>query len=260
MAITEKRNCVQCGSSYETKNKRRIYCSSRCNYRAADQRKKKLRRRSVSRGKPRCWSTCPECQQAFRKTRGDSHRNGPQVHCSRACRNAEANRRNALKRLIVRERHLYRQWSWRAHRVGRINRCRDCDMEVEKNVQRCDGCRDKAAKRRLQRRKLSPSYRAERARRDALRQQRLSAEGCEKFDPFEIFERDGWSCYLCGRATPKSARGLHFPWSPELDHVFPLSKGGKHTRKNTRCACRKCNHEKSDAILPPMAKDFVSAP
>lgn len=58
--------------------------------------------------------------------------------------------------------------------------------------------------------------------------------------PIEIFIRDGWVCSLCKKpvdplAKPKS------PWSASLDHVIPLSKGGKHTRGNVRCAHLRCN-------------------
>lgn len=65
------------------------------------------------------------------------------------------------------------------------------------------------------------------------------------FDPYEIFERDGWTCQECGTPTPKSKRGLNAWDSPELDHVKALSYGGWHTPGNTQCLCRACNVAKS---------------
>jgi 5-methylcytosine-specific restriction endonuclease McrA len=66
----------------------------------------------------------------------------------------------------------------------------------------------------------------------------------ERFDPFEIFERDGWRCYLCGEPTPPELRGTKNPRAPELEHLVPIAKGGLHTRENTACACRACNWKK----------------
>ena len=71
----------------------------------------------------------------------------------------------------------------------------------------------------------------------------------ESFDPFEIFDRDGWHCRMCGCHTPSSKRGSCNDDAPELDHVMPLSKGGDHTRDNTMLLCRRCNQEKGDRVL-----------
>jgi 5-methylcytosine-specific restriction endonuclease McrA len=80
---------------------------------------------------------------------------------------------------------------------------------------------------------------------------RAAARGsdAERFDPFEIFDRDGWRCHLCGVKTVKAKRGTHHPLAPELDHIIPISKGGPHTRANTACSCRRCNHAKGCEII-----------
>lgn len=48
------------------------------------------------------------------------------------------------------------------------------------------------------------------------------------------------NCAYCSRYVPRSMR--------ELDHVWPLSKGGTHTADNLLMACRQCNRSKSDAL------------
>lgn len=83
----------------------------------------------------------------------------------------------------------------------------------------------------------------------ASRKARLKHATVERVDPFRVFDRDEWRCVLCGIPTPKAKRGTHDDDAPELDHVVPLSKGGQHSYKNTQCACRKCNAEKSDTLL-----------
>ncbi len=57
----------------------------------------------------------------------------------------------------------------------------------------------------------------------------------------KVFERDGWSCRLCGIATPRALMGAMAHNAPELDHIVPVSRGGNHTYANTQCLCRSCN-------------------
>ncbi|WP_443026051.1 HNH endonuclease [Sphingomonas sp. PB2P19] len=71
--------------------------------------------------------------------------------------------------------------------------------------------------------------------------QRGSVAGAERFDPVAVLSRDRWKCHLCGRATPQRLRGTYDDRAPELDHIVPLARGGKHTMANTACACRRCN-------------------
>lgn len=54
--------------------------------------------------------------------------------------------------------------------------------------------------------------------------------------PANIFFRDKYTCAYCGKVTPKG--------DLTLDHIYPLSLGGKGTWKNLISACRKCNNKK----------------
>jgi 5-methylcytosine-specific restriction endonuclease McrA len=98
----------------------------------------------------------------------------------------------------------------------------------------------------LAKRRASASF-----RRSVVRNARKLGE---KFDPFEVFERDGWCCYICGTSTPRELRGAPVPNAPELDHVVPISRGGGHTRANTACACRACNKRKHAKPLHEVMK------
>ena len=55
---------------------------------------------------------------------------------------------------------------------------------------------------------------------------------------FAIYQRDGNRCRQCG-----STRDL------EIDHIFPISKGGKSTYDNLQTLCHSCNSEKSNTIV-----------
>ena len=63
-----------------------------------------------------------------------------------------------------------------------------------------------------------------------------------------IYERDGWSCGLCGLETLKRYVAGD-PLSPSLDHVVPRSLGGGNEDENLRTAHIKCNAIRGDGHL-----------
>lgn len=114
--------------------------------------------------------------------------------------------------------------------------CPECGSETEpeygaKRRVYCSDLCGKRAARRVTRKK-------ERAR--------LRLAVSESVNPTRVFERDGWRCQCCRKATPRERRGTYHPRAPELDHIVPLSKGGDHTYRNTQLLCRACNAAKSD--------------
>lgn len=58
---------------------------------------------------------------------------------------------------------------------------------------------------------------------------------------FEVFKRDGFTCQYCGDTPPKAI--LH------VDHINPVSKGGKNDMDNLITACDSCNLGKSANLL-----------
>ena len=70
------------------------------------------------------------------------------------------------------------------------------------------------------------------------------------FDRIEVFERDGWMCYLCKKATDRDA-SVFDPRSPTVDHVIPLSLGAasEHSLANARTACLGCNSAKQARLV-----------
>lgn len=97
--------------------------------------------------------------------------------------------------------------------------------------------------------RLEAVRRTKRASKSARRAKIRGAER-EVFDPLEVLARDNWQCQACGIDTPRILRGTCESNAPELDHIIPLSKAGSHTRANTQCLCRACNHDKSDRVEP----------
>lgn len=55
----------------------------------------------------------------------------------------------------------------------------------------------------------------------------------------EIFERDGYTCVNCGSTEKESL---------EIDHIMPISKGGKTEPGNLQTLCHDCNIRKGNDI------------
>lgn len=67
----------------------------------------------------------------------------------------------------------------------------------------------------------------------------------------QLFERDGWRCRYCGEAvTSKTAT---------LDHILPVSKGGKNDPENLATACLMCNSIKSGRSYKEAAPQILAA-
>lgn len=58
---------------------------------------------------------------------------------------------------------------------------------------------------------------------------------------YDILKRDGFKCQICG-ASANNGATLH------VDHILPVSKGGKTEWTNLRTLCDRCNLGKSDKI------------
>ena len=58
---------------------------------------------------------------------------------------------------------------------------------------------------------------------------------------YDVLKRDGFRCQICG-ATAQEGAKLH------VDHIVPVSKGGKTELSNLRTLCDRCNMGKSNKI------------
>jgi CRISPR/Cas system Type II protein with McrA/HNH and RuvC-like nuclease domain len=64
---------------------------------------------------------------------------------------------------------------------------------------------------------------------------------------FEVFKRDKFTCKYCGRVIKDGIK-------LEVDHIIPVSKGGKSNMDNLVTACKDCNRGKSDNLLNEICK------
>jgi len=113
---------------------------------------------------------------------------------------------------------------------GRVYCSKKCSRKASRRIERANGTH-----------RVSCARRAKRLREATI----------EMINPFKVFERDGWTCWLCGVGC---VRGAEHPDSmaATVDHVIPLAKGGEHSYANVRCAHFICNSRKRDRIVEVM--------
>ena len=57
---------------------------------------------------------------------------------------------------------------------------------------------------------------------------------------FAVYERDNYTCQMCGKSDYEA--------NLEVDHIIPISKGGKSTMDNLQTLCHECNQKKGNKI------------
>lgn len=281
--------CAHCRVSFVPKSAHQRFCSRRCLYRDRDLRNSAtgLDRATylasvASQTQEKRSFTCVQCgAAACRRLGGTNAAAGyTNKYCSLACRDAayvaaalEARLRKGryskcfglychVCSIPFVSRHEKRTCSracsaradaQRAHaREAHVVRCEDCGVEFcptygHSSAALCAPCAVGRA-------------RAHRLTAKVLRRTRLKLATIERVDPLVVFDRDGWTCQLCGVATPKEKRGTYDDDAPELDHIVALAAGGEHSYRNTQCACRKCNGLKSDSSAESYAASLIASP
>lgn len=106
----------------------------------------------------------------------------------------------------------------------------------------------KQEEQRIQREKADAEKVKREQARDAHRafvaqQRRLMTDSLR----YDVMQRDGFRCQLCG-ATAADGYKLH------VDHIIPVSKGGKTEMGNLRTLCERCNMGKGAKIERPIEK------
>lgn len=208
-SVRNQRYCKDCSAQVR---KERDRARGRAKYQPKQERKPYQLKQAGLKG-------CAECEQQFLP------RTWHQKHCSDQCRNRASNRKGQMERRNSEPRPCSYCSKTFIPEYGSLRRDY-CTTE----------CRD-AARRKV--------------RNGSSHRRRAKKYGChyEPVSKLQVFERDGWKCYLCGCDTPRYLSGTMEPNAPELEHVVPLSAGGSHSYDNVRCACRRCNREKGASPL-----------
>lgn len=265
--------CKWCGDPVEG---RRMYCDSRCctvssNYRTkgelAPRRKGEERPRQLARTAP---SPCVQCGRPIKvKQRGCTPK-----YCSRSCRetwNKENSPNHGAAARAKREAKIQANLeaypdptcAWCGGPCERNDMgvppkfckksCRDSSSRAKilAEGRQCEvsGCQNSvsagqrcATHHAQQWREQNPEAYLE--VRGAYNLRKLGAT-VDEIDRQTVFERDGWTCGICGGSIDPE---LRWPdrMSAQVDHVVPLAKGGDHSWENVQAAHFSCNAKKKD--------------
>lgn len=269
-------HCSHCGAEIESKRAGKMYCSARCALRQRDGTQQTraeylaVAKQAAIERSPN-YFTCVHCGVlAYRKMGGTNARKGYEnKYCSMACRAAVAAKVRAeidfLHRLQRGAAPPKRARQSKIRAIARmlarvalfrdraLSPCLCCGQPVGWSFGRSKRycSRDCAGKMPH----AVAAKKASKAKRKALQR---GASGADSINPIAVFMAAGWKCQLCGKPTPQRLRGTTHKRAPELDHVKPLSKGGRHTLDNVQCLCRECNGWKSDRVVVGQIGLFTS--
>lgn len=226
------RTCAVCRVSIEHLPRRSRYCTPKCRKRAEVLKRDPAVRRAKQRARwevERAGRRCAECEASI------AHRPAQAKYCNRIC----------LKKTEVRrDREIRRQRTkaWLVAHPDYGNAWRRANKEKSSVISRRAYQNNKANYRaaNLAWEARNPGAHVERsmARRARLLGNSGSV-GVSARDWLRLVRRYGGCCAYCGTAVV----------APEMDHVVPLSKGGRHAVGNVLPACSECNRSKNAALL-----------
>lgn len=247
--LPERRACVVCGSEITTGRSDRSVCSELCQSRTrspeqkaeywrryyaqhGDRLRANHRTRQSRNRKPIVSRPCQRCGESFtpKKPRG--------MYCSKPCQYAarirDPHRENARRRQksAVRRANIP------------VRACQCCGHHFKpKRRSTAVFCSERCAISAWGKDHPEVAY-AGRLRRRA----RLRGVETETIKPLLVFQRDGWTCKLCGCPTPQRLLRTSSPHKPTVDHIVPIARGGAHVYANVQCACSRCNSRKAAKI------------
>lgn len=200
--------CAECPDLFAPKNSRQKFCSDACRYSARDRAR---------------MFPCAHCGEPMH--RGSDVVPGVSVH-------------NACSPLFERDSVHGTPGAYR-------NGCR------------CDACRGAKASRQ---REFADRFRSVHGVSPSVMQARKfrqehgfwpKAGSTDWIEPklrHELYERDGWTCHLCGEQIDRDA-DKNTDFAPSLDHLLPRSQGGSDGPSNLLTAHRLRNSVRRDAPL-----------
>lgn len=186
------------------------------------QQREKERKRLYEQRRVRPARTCAACGRQYHPT------SGKQKACTTRC----AHQLRPTTRVV-----------WPACKVY-FPECVTCGRRYTARSSRGRACSTECQAAALQR-----YYQENREQYIARAQQRHAlVKGLERedVDPLRIYERDKWTCQLCGKKVRRTPRGKHDPLMASLDHIIPVTKGGGWTYANLHCAHLRCNKSKGN--------------
>ena len=250
------RSCLFCNSTFTPKRIDSFFCSESC--RSKSNRTKRIEKHKQE-GNTCSFEGCKN--HVYIKNLCHAHysaskyikKESKQKECLH-CKSIFIAKSNAKKFCSTKCASTYRQRLLgvkQAHRI-QMAKCKECGVEFKpKRSENSIFCSRKCSFIHTSKNGLRKGNRYSDSNNSCQerRKRRIKENGREHVIKTKVFERDKWTCHICGCKTPKSKRGTMSPNAPELDHIVPIAAGGSHTYANVACACKRCNIKKSTRPL-----------
>jgi 5-methylcytosine-specific restriction endonuclease McrA len=216
--------CKNCGKEYKPKSSDRInYCSRECYFESI---KVEYVDGYVEGSSCRVYfNKCLYCGKIKVSERAGKY-------CSDKCYRADSKEE-------TRERSRNRNMEltdW-----DRVRTCAECGKKFTKESYGKKGlrcfCSEECARSANRRIRKNLKYKRRARVKEALVDRGITIE--------KLFVRDHGRCAICGRKL-KISDVVPSKYAPTVDHIIPLSRGGKHAWYNVQLACFLCNSMKGD--------------
>lgn len=214
--------CAECGTDFQPKRKDALCCSRTCNMRRLN------RKYTATVNQRPSTATCPACAAEFVPRRSD------QLYCSAAC---GARKRYRPTLLPDRDCAYCGKTFTPPKRISTV--CsRVCSRRVTYDRYRDQRIAAAVAWGRANKDARSAIANQHKAQRRALLQQAEVCVGISSRDWIKLVRRYRHCCAYCG-----AAGAIH------MEHVIPVSRGGRHAIGNVLPACEKCNLSKQTCLV-----------
>lgn len=219
--------CPICNKEFSKRKKTSKYCSQACHW-------KGLIKRDYSK------QICLMCGKEF-----VPHRETKGMYCSRQCqwesmRTPEEvlQQRQYLKQLTKQfkqvTRILYKVKEEINNRLKHNKVCIECGSKFTANILTRKYCSKRCVNKVKNRQKWKRLYQ--------------NGKPDLSITLAKLYVRDNGVCALCGRELNFDCDS-NSNYYPSIDHIIPISKGGKHVWDNVQLVCRNCNNKKRNNIL-----------
>ena len=212
--------CQYCGKSFWKDSAYRMkYCSVECSRQAF----REAHPKKTLREKQRFTKVCAWCGTVFETTKSQK------IYCSHDCCYA-----SNLKT---------KRDQWAEKYTPRRLVCKECGSEVitecgdTHSVFCCKSCADRYERNAEHKTERHKEYMKKVKRK---RKKQLQENHVEDVSYDTLFERDKGICQICGLPVPYD-KCCDNNWGGTIDHIVPLSIGGKHSMSNCQLAHRICN-------------------
>lgn len=201
---------LECSTAFVPSRRDQRTCGARCRLRLRNQENNA--RISAARATARERRLCNGCSITFSPRRSDA------LYCTRRCYNRTVTRRRQAARATYRA-------------------CHECSADISTrraDAAYCSESCSRAAFRRANR----ACYVAAQQQRVALQHEATVGNGVPVVEWRRILKRSRGRCAYCGLRRVLT-----------MDHVVPLSRGGRHSIGNVVAACGSCNSSKNSRLL-----------